>query len=411
MAEVYSYSRIECFDKCRLQYQYRYIDKVSTEIETIEAYMGKNVHVALKEFYDFIKNTVVKSKDWLLGRYDSLWKKNFHDSIKVVKKEYSADDYYEKGKKCLIDYYDQYKPFDRTKIVRTEEPISFPLKGGEEEYQLFGILDRLDWNDKHSIFEIHDYKTSSTLITQEEADRDFQLPLYQLAVMSRWPEAKKARLAWHFLLFNKEIESSRTKEQLEELKVRVVNKIREIEPCQDFPPTKSALCNWCDFKEMCPLWKHPMKMEKLEINEYKQDPGVVLVRKYAELEEQKEALKRKIFEIEEEQAKIEEAAIELAEREDIRVIDGPDYQLTVTIKDELRPPIRKEDAGKWEKLRIVLIEEGKYHDVSTVNTNMLLTRMKSWPQGLIDKIREFLIIKVTKKVDLKRKNRGVAQSG
>jgi putative RecB family exonuclease len=403
MASTYSYSKIDSFNQCRLKFKYRYIDNLMTEIETIEAFMGSRVHEVLKEFYDFIKNKVLKPKEWLVSRYDDLWNKNYKDSIKIVKKDFSAEDYCEKGKKCLLDYYEEYEPFDQTKIVKTEEPIRFTLTHNGEEYPFFGILDRLDWNDEEKIFEIHDYKTSATLVTQENADADLQLPLYQLAIMSKWPEAKKARLIWHFLLFNKQIESFRTKEQLKELQEIVVNKITEIEVCKEFPPFKSALCDWCDFQEICPVWKHPKKMERMDINEYKKDPGVKLVSKYAELEEEKTELKKRIFDIEEEQAKIGEAAIELAEKDNLQVIDGPDKQLFVTIKDERRAPTRGENPEKWENLRSALIIENRYQEVSTVNNNMLNMRMKGWPQEFIDKIKDFLIIKVTKRVNLKNK--------
>ncbi|NIM91526.1 MAG: hypothetical protein GTO17_11330 [Candidatus Aminicenantes bacterium] len=404
MANFYSFSKIESFNQCRLQFKYRYIDRITTEIETIEAFMGSRVHDALKEFYDFVKNNVIQSKEWIISRYDDLWNKNYNDSIKIVKKEFSPEDYYEKGKKCLSDYYDEYEPFGQTKIVKTEEPIRFHIKHNNEEFPFYGILDRLDWNDEQKIFEVHDYKTSATLMTQESADQDYQLALYQLAIMSKWPEAEKARLIWHFLLFNKQIESSRTKQQLTELQEIVVDKIKEIEACSDFPPCKSALCNWCDFQEICPLWKHPKKMEKLEVNEYRKDPGVKLVSKYTELEEEKSELKKRIFDIEAEQSKIQEAAVELAEREQIQVIDGPDKRLVVTIKKELRAPTRKENPENWEKLRSILVKEHKYEEVSTVNNNMLSVKMKNWPKEFIDKIKTLLIDKEIKRVDLRSKN-------
>jgi len=404
MASYYSFSKIESFNQCRLQFKYKYIDKLITEIETIEAFMGSRVHEVLKEFYDFIKNKVVKPKEWVISRYDDLWNKNYNDSIKIVKIEFSAEDYYEKGKKCLKDYYEEYKPFEHTKIVHTEEPIRFYIKHDGTEFPFFGILDRLDWNDKEKIYEIHDYKTSATLMTQQKADEDYQLPLYQLAIMSKWPDAEKARLIWHFLLFNKQIESYRTKQQLMELQKIAADKIKEIEACYEFPPFKSALCNWCYFQEICPLWKHPKKMEKLDINEYKNDPGIKLVSKYTQLEKEKSELKKRIFDIEDEQAKIEEAAIELAEREDIQVIDGPDKQLVVTIKKELRAPTRKENPENWEKLRSILIKENKYIEVSTVNNNMLNLKIRNWPKEFINKIKKLLIDKEIKRVNLKSKN-------
>jgi putative RecB family exonuclease len=400
----YSFSRMDSFKRCRLQYKFRYIDGLRTEVETIEAFMGNQVHEALKDLYNFFRNRVIKPKDWLLSHYEDLWKKNFHSSIKIVRSELSADDYFEKGKKCLTDYYKQYHPFDQTKIVKTEEPMYFTLRHEEEEFPFFGILDRLDWNDKEQRFEIHDYKTSANLITQEEADRDLQLTLYLLALSEKWPEAQNARLIWHFLLFNKEIISSRSEKQLMDIKDITVNKIKEIESCQDFPPCKSVLCDWCDYQDICPLWKHPLQAEKLDANQYLKDPGVQLVSKYAELEEEKKQLKKKIFDIEQEQAKISEAAILLAEKEGLLLIDGPDHQLAVTIKEEMSAPARREDTAKWEALRHLLIREGRYVDVSTVNNNMLNRMIKVWPQEFVEKIKAFLIKKIIKKVDLKTKS-------
>jgi putative RecB family exonuclease len=400
----YSFSRIDSFHRCRLQYKFRYIDGLRTEVETIEAFMGNQVHEALKDFYNFIRNRVIKPKEWLLSQYGDLWKKNFHSSIKIVRSELSSDDYFEKGKQCLIDYYGHYHPFDQTKIVKTEEPIYFSLRHHEEEVPFFGILDRLDWNDREQRFEIHDYKTSATLITQEQADQDLQLSLYLLALSEKWPEARNAKLIWHFLLFNKEIESSRSQEQLKDLQDVTVRKIKEIEACQEFPPFKSALCDWCDYQDICPLWKHPLKMESLDSNQYLKDPGVQLVSKYAELEEERKELKKKIFDIEQEQDKIAEAAVHLAEKEGLLLIDGPDHQLTVTIKEELAAPTRREDVKRWEALRNFLIKEDRYFDVSTVNNNMLNRMLRKWPQEFVEKIKAFMTKRAVRKVNLRNKS-------
>jgi putative RecB family exonuclease len=399
----YSYSRIESFSQCRLQYKYRYVDRLKTKVETIEALMGNRVHEALRDLYEFVKNKVVKPKEWLLSRYESLWEEKLHDSIKVVKKELTAEDYYQKGRQCLIDYYDEHQPFDRTKIVKLEESMYFTLKRGDEEFTFTGTLDRLDWDDKAKRFEIHDYKTSSSLMSQQEADEDLQLALYQIALTEKWLEAEKAKLVWHFLLFNKQLESTRTRDQLIEAQDKVIDRIKAIETCQDFPPNKTFLCDWCGYQDICPLWKHPHKVEKLDANQYLKDSGVKLVSRYAELEEEKKELKKKISEIEQDQEKIEEAALRLAEQENIRVIDGPDHQLQVTLKDVLSAPTRREDEEKWESLRAYLIEKNRYVDVSTVNNNMLNRMLKEWPPDFIDKIKNFLIKKVIRKVDLKKK--------
>lgn len=404
MANFFSFSRVNSFENCRLQYKYKYIDKVKSEVETIEAFLGNQVHETLKEFYDLVKNRVIKPKGWLISKYEELWKKNYHEGIKIVRNEYSPEDYYEKGKQCLLDYYEEFKNFDQTKVVKTEEPIYFRLQHEEKEYPFFGILDRLDWNDKEKIFEIHDYKTSSTLMTQEEAEKDLQLPLYQLALQSKWPEAEKAKLVWHYLLFNKHVQAYKTPEQLEHIQKEMIEKIKQIESCQEFPPHKSALCDWCDYQDICPLWKHPKKMVALDVNEYKNDPGVKLVKEYSRLEEEKNRLNKMIKDIEKEQEKISQAALDFAQRENSWVIDGPEHQLVVTRKEELCAPTRREAKDKWEGLRQLLLKENRYVDVSTVNHRMLNRMLKRWPQEMIEKVKKHLVRRKIQKVELKNKS-------
>ena len=305
----------------------------------------------------------------------------------------------------LIDYYEKYYPFDQTKIVDTERTYYFDIESDGVIYSFCGRLDRLDWNDKTGIFEIHDYKVSNTFITQEEADSDWQLGIYYLALKEMWPEINRVKLVWHFLLFNKEIVSYREEIHIDELKRNLIEKILEIKLCNEFPPQKSNLCDWCDFQNICPLWKHPKSVEALPVNEYKNDTGVMLVAKYAELERKKKDLKEKIQEIEKEQEKIREAAIEFAEKENVLIIDGPDNRLKIDIKKEWSAPTKKENPEAWKELRNLLQREGKYEEVSTVNNNMLNYAIvnNKWPATFVEKIKKILTHRVKKSVRLIKK--------
>lgn len=404
MNNKYSPSRIGTFDKCKLQYRYHYIDNLPSDLETVENFMGSRVHEALEEFYKLIKGGKVESLDWLLNKYEELWNKNYTEDIKIVKSKFTIADYFNNGKQCLINYYNQYQPFNQTKIVDTERLIFFNVESEGVKFPFNGKLDRLDWNDKENIFEIHDYKTGRKLITQEEADNDWQLGLYHLAIKKKWPaDIEKIKLIWHFLTMNKEITSFRTEDQISNLQKSVVEKVKEIESCNDFFPQKSALCDWCDYQNICPLWKHPKKMEDLSVNEYKKDPGVKLVSAYKELEERKHEFQEEIRAIEEEQGKISEAAVDFAKKNNISIIDGSDARLKVDIKDELRTPTKAEDEAKWWSLRDFLIKEGKYQDVSTVNANMMTYKIKEWPAEFVNKISKFLIKKTTEVVRLIKK--------
>ncbi len=403
MGTVYSISRIRTFDDCPLRYRYRYIDRIETEEETVEAFLGRRVHEALQELYGFVKNGVVKPPEWLLETYERLWDKNLTPDVKIVRSDYSIEDYRRRGRKCLEEYYRAYAPFDRAKTVDIEKKLMFTIRDGEDEVDILGYIDRLDWNDRDGIFEIHDYKTSGSLPSQEEADADEQLGLYQMAVRSEWPDAKDVRLVWHYLVFNKEIVSSRTAADLENLEKEIIRRVRGIEACARFDPRPGSLCDWCEFQKICPEWKHAAAMKALPVNEYLKDEGVALVARYAELEEKKKALVDAVAAVEAEEAAVAEAAFVFGAARGVRVIDGPGHRLVLCEKTEVAAPLKKEDPAKWEALRNLLREEKKFEDVSTINNYMLLSRMRSWPETLLARVREFLISRTTKTVQLKNK--------
>ncbi len=45
----FSFIRIGSFESCKLQYRYKSIDGLRTEMETIEAFMGSRVHLKDKK--------------------------------------------------------------------------------------------------------------------------------------------------------------------------------------------------------------------------------------------------------------------------------------------------------------------------------------------------------------------------
>jgi len=104
-------------------------------------------------------------------------------------------------------------------------------------------------------YEIHDYKTSRRLPSQADVDRDRQLALYQLAVSQRLPDVRSVKLVWHYLAHDRMLVSRRSPEELRALRERIVVLIDTIERATaagDLPARTSPLCNWCEFKPVCP---------------------------------------------------------------------------------------------------------------------------------------------------------------
>ncbi len=280
---LYSHSQLSMYEECPLKYKLRYRDRIKRDTEGIEGFLGTMVHETLKKCYDDLRFTKVNTLSDLLSHFEKLWQQNWHDSIIITRHDLTAEYYQALGRKLLTTYYERYAPFDMDMTIGTEMRITFSLdnSGG---YKLTGFIDRLSRTDE-GVYQIHDYKTSAYLPSQEDVDNDRQLALYHIGVQRKWPDIKDLRLIWHYLAFDRELVSSRSEEEISRLVTKTTRLIDEIESAEDFPPRESGLCQWCEYPDLCPLVKHAFKVEALPANEYLSEPGVALVNKYAELKE------------------------------------------------------------------------------------------------------------------------------
>jgi putative RecB family exonuclease len=247
---VYSHSRLSTFEQCKLKFKFQYIDKLTPEIkETIEGFLGHKVHETLEFVYKQVLQKQTPNLDKIIDYYINSWNNDFNNKIKIVKQELGAEYYFNQGIKFLIDYFLKYSPFDDNTIA-TEKKILINLDN-EKKYQMQGYVDRIVHNLDSNIYEIHDYKTSSFLKSQEELDKDRQLAIYSLGIRELFENVQDVHLIWHFLAFNKKIISTRTNEQLEQLKQEIINLINKIEQETEFNANPGKLCNWCEFQNHC----------------------------------------------------------------------------------------------------------------------------------------------------------------
>lgn len=317
---IYSHSQLSMYEQCPLKYKLCYRDKIKRDTEGVEGFLGTMVHETLKKCYDDARLTRLNSLGDLLSYYDNIWHKNWHDSIVITKKDLTKEHYHALGKKMIETYYQRYQPFDSDITIGTEMVLNFALDD-ENRYRMMGYIDRLS-RISDDTYQIHDYKTSAYLPSQKDADSDRQLGLYQVGIQKRWPDIKNIGLVWHYLAFDREIVSSRSDEVIAKLVAETTRIIDEIESAQDFPCRESTLCDWCEYPDLCPMRKHFYTLEALPVNEYLNEPGVVLVNKYTEL-------KGKASQIEEELGKVKDAIWNYVRREHVEVIKGSDHKARV----------------------------------------------------------------------------------
>lgn len=390
---AYSHSQLSTYETCPHQYRLHYIEKIKVDTEGIEAFMGSRVHDALEKLYRDLKMTKLNTLEEILSYYHLCWEKNWSPAVQIIRKEYSPEDYRRLGERCLRDYYRRYYPFDQGRTLGLEETIYFPLEENRG-YWIRGVIDRLTLVDQ-SVIEIHDYKTSGKLPTQREVEKDRQLAFYQMGVNGRWKDIKEIKLIWHYLVFDVEIQSQRTEEELQRLREETIELIQRIESDREFSPKEGPLCDWCDYQGLCPKRRHLVITENLPPNEYLQEEGVNLVNRYVELKEKRGIL---LGEIDTELAKLEEALFAYAQREAIDAIYGSDHVAKIKIETKEKYPLKGDPNRKI--LDEIIKGAGKWMEVSDLNPWLLARILErgSWPPPLVQKIKEFSTVEKSRSI-------------
>lgn len=276
---TFSHSRIDTFETCPKKYEFAYLLKLPRAATGIEAFMGSRVHEALEWLYMEVRACRLPSADDVVDRYQALWDETWDDAVRVVRAERTPSDYRAIGEKALRDYHRRHQPFDQGTTVGLEMRVTLAL---DDDHDLIGYIDRLV-KVEDGVWEIHDYKTSGSLPTQQHMDADRQLALYELAVREMYPDARDVTLVWHYLAFDHEVRSKRTTQQLETLRGDLLDTVRMIEAQTAFSARTSRICDWCDYRAVCPAWRHLYETQRLPSEEREHESGVALVDQYLEV--------------------------------------------------------------------------------------------------------------------------------
>jgi CRISPR/Cas system-associated exonuclease Cas4 (RecB family) len=172
--------------------------------------------------------------------------------------------YLKEGVSMLQNFYKKNPPWNFN-IVEVESRFTVIIDDprDNQSHVLTGIIDRVDKpREEDGVYEIIDYKTSKRMLSQEMADKDMQLSIYNLGLLKKCPHLvpEKIRLSFYYLKHNEKIETKRSAQALEDTKEQILKIIHEVQATvdknQEFIPTPSALCDWCGYIKICPMWRH-----------------------------------------------------------------------------------------------------------------------------------------------------------
>lgn len=236
-----SYSQINTFDTCPLQYRYRYIQRIPMPPSSA-AVFGEVIHKTLKDFYQQAYERKQTKRD-LLKILDQNWVDEGYAS-KTHEKRMKQE-----AKRMLRKFYD--KGYDPKRLPKyLEQQFVIKAKTG---LRIGGRIDRVD--ETRSGMEIIDYKTGKVL-DQKELDKSLQMSVYALAatdpgVLRQNPE--DVILSFYFLGTGEKKSTSRTKEELVRAKKEIVEKAKEIEKSK-FEPRPGVWCDFCEYRLICEAW-------------------------------------------------------------------------------------------------------------------------------------------------------------
>ena len=236
LPSYFSYSQLEAFNKCPLQYKFAHILKIPRKGSHVFSF-GKTMHNTLYKFLNspnqgqlFGGEEVLKEKD-LLNLYEKEFIDEWYENDKQRK------EYFKKGRESLKEF---------LKIYNKEKPKTIEL---EKEFKMkinndlfIGRIDRIDEN------EIIDYKTGKPKDKLTNQDKE-QLLIYQIAL-----DKIHERLSYYFLEDNTKLTFSSTEQERMEIKNKLEQKINEIKN-SDFKATPGFQCKFCDFKDICEFRK------------------------------------------------------------------------------------------------------------------------------------------------------------
>lgn len=285
-----SHSAIETFKQCPYKYKLNQIDKIP-EPKSEESIFGSYLHYVLQWFFENNYNKIAL-KD-LLSFYEKHWPEIRYFDNKSQKEKPLNNFYFEEGLMMLKNFYQKNGHKDVT-ILGLETPFEITLNDPNTKdhiHIISGIIDRIQkQNDR---YEIMDYKTGKRLPSQNKVDQNSQLSIYTLAFLNKWPniKLKDIDLSLYFLKFGEILKTKRSKDDLEETKLKILKTIKDIEKEKSFCPKPTVLCDWCGYKNICPVFKNYQPKPQIE----KDESNIKnLMDKYFTLHQKKQNLEKEI---------------------------------------------------------------------------------------------------------------------
>lgn len=237
-----SASAVKTYEQCPRKYFYTYIEKAKKK-QWDHFDLGNLCHETLELFHQIYINEGAKK--------GSLAKLMGHAFGRArMNKQYSSmsDILLAEAKELCAGYLDRVRQDGMPNVKGVETSFNIKISN---DVRVRGFLDRLDIM-KDGRFHIVDYKTTKNAKYLDE----FQLLVYGMWLLQQYPDIESFKGSYVLLRHKsktKEYEFNR--EDVDRITKDLLNYASKIRSENTWTPVPTILCNWCDFKEICPAQK------------------------------------------------------------------------------------------------------------------------------------------------------------
>ncbi len=240
----FSFSQLETFTLCPLQYKYQYLLKIPTMVSAAASF-GDSIHRTLQKFYQEYLTDPLLNQKRLLEIYRQSWIPAGYTSSTHEKKMRKE------GEEMLTKYF---KTFHLKDIAIIALEKFFKIKLPNETF-IVGKIDRIDQKENGAI-EIIDYKTGKKP-EEKELKKNLQLSIYALAAIDTGLYGKKledVHLTFYYLQDMERISMQKTEDDMDTVKKQITNLVEQIRG-DTFQPRVGPWCSFCSFKMICEAWQ------------------------------------------------------------------------------------------------------------------------------------------------------------
>ncbi len=237
-----SFTRVDTFEQCPRRFRYQYVDGLP-QTPAPQLSFGSSLHAALEWLYDR-KHPVLPSLDDTLQALFDRW--DTAGYVDVDREEQLVA--YEHARRILSAQHDRIMQQGFRLPVSVEAWFELPF---EDDVVVVGAIDRIDAHEDGSLHVI-DYKTNRRARTRSQVRGSLQLAIYALATENLYGR-RPSTVALDFIVPGVTVTVPVEELDLDAVPRRLADVARRIRSGED-TPTPNRLCDWCDFKDICPAW-------------------------------------------------------------------------------------------------------------------------------------------------------------